>query len=216
MYTYSFAYTHISIYTYEYTHTHISIYTYHYSHTPINKHTWCVSKRTSVHTYDWVLIRVMTHKLVTNMCHRHLSRTLVTRRVIRMIESWYESWHTNLSRTCATDTCHEHLSRVVSHVWLSHITHMTVLCPYNWVISHIWTSSYMCHTCNWVVSHKHLACGWEHSSCNTLQHTATHCNTLQQHISCNTLHTATHCNSTSACSYGDSLTHIIESCHTST
>ena len=71
------------------------------------------------HTYDWVLIRVMTHKLVTNMCHRHLSRTLVTRRVTRMIESWYESWHTNLSRTCATDTCHKHLSRVVSHVWLS-------------------------------------------------------------------------------------------------
>ena len=79
---------------------------------------------------------------------------------------------------------------VMSHIWMSHITHMNVSChnkqelneschTYDWVMSHTWMS-HVTHTNR---NHDHAT--WGQQGTHT-QHTATHCNTLQ--------HTATHCN----------------------
>ena len=66
-----------------------------------------------------------------------------------------------------------------------------------------------CHTCEWFMSHVYewvmshtqgITCSWvpgaRKMQLDTLQHTATHCNSLQQIAThCNTLqHTAAHCN----------------------
>ena len=48
---------------------------------------------------------------------------------------------------------------VISHIWMSHVTHMNESChTYEWVRSHIWMShvthmNEACHTYEWVMSH---------------------------------------------------------------
>ena len=48
---------------------------------------------------------------------------------------------------------------VMSHIWMSHVTHMIESChTYEWVMSHIWMShvthmNESCHTYEWVMSH---------------------------------------------------------------
>jgi len=49
--------------------------------------------------------------------------------------------------------------RVLSHVWMSHVTHVDESChTYEWVMSHMWMShvthvNESCHICEWVMSH---------------------------------------------------------------
>ena len=48
---------------------------------------------------------------------------------------------------------------VMSHVWISYVTHMNGLChPHEWVMSHMWVMhiahmNESCHTYGWVMSH---------------------------------------------------------------
>jgi len=114
-------------------------------------------------------------------------------------------------------------TRVTSHVWktleyvtlhrrMSHVTHTNESrhTYYVWVILNIWMRT-QCNTLQHNVWVRHTVCvqayGWyvvgeskaRHMCCNTLQHTATHCNTLERvwrgKGSTYVLHhTATHCN----------------------
>ena len=91
------------------------------------------------------------------------------------------------------------MNEVMSHVWMSHATHMNASCHMcKWITSYLRMSHVT--LMKWVMSHV-----WNESchTCNTLQHTATHCSTLQ--------HTATHCSTLQH----TSMSHVWnESCHT--
>jgi len=56
------------------------------------------------------------------------------------------------------ESCHTY-EWVISHIWMSHVTHMNESChTYKWVMSHIWMShvthmNESCHTYEWVMSH---------------------------------------------------------------
>jgi len=65
------------------------------------------------------------------------------------------------------DSCHTY-QWVISHKWMSHVTYMNETC----------------HTCEWDMSHISMShvTHMSQTHCNTLQHTATYCNTLH----CNT------------------------------
>jgi len=114
-----------------------------------------------------------------------------------------ESCQTYESMTCHVTRMNESYERVRSHICMSHATHTNEAChPYErsiWVhpITHVNEWLVTCHAC---VTH-----------CDTLRHTATHCNIIwmhpithvnEWHITCHTCvthcdtlrHTATHCN----------------------
>jgi len=56
------------------------------------------------------------------------------------------------------ESCHTY-EWVMSHIWMSHVTHMNESChTYEWVMSHIWMShvthmNESCHTYEWVMSY---------------------------------------------------------------
>ena len=56
------------------------------------------------------------------------------------------------------ESCHTY-EQVMSHIWMSHVTHLYESChTYERVLSHIWMShvthmNESCHTCKWVMSH---------------------------------------------------------------
>ena len=120
------------------------------------------------------------------MSLRHPVRLLEGIHVIHMNESchtheWFTAYIGDCARkacTCARRKFYEwvmshiwvsevtHMSEsghtyewVMSHIWLSHVTHMRESChTYEWVVSHIWVShvthmSESCHTYEWVMSH---------------------------------------------------------------
>jgi len=100
----------------------------------------------------------------------------------------------------------------MSHIWMSHVTHMDESChTYQWVLSHIWMShvtpmNESCHTYQWVLSH----IGMSH-----VTHVNESCHT------CEWVMSLTHANE-SCHTYGwvmshvglSHVTHINESCHT--
>jgi len=60
--------------------------------------------------------------------------------------------------THMNESCHTS-EWVMSHIWMSHVTHLNESChTYEWVMSHIWMSRVIhlnesCHRCEWVMSH---------------------------------------------------------------
>ena len=77
---------------------------------------------------------------------------------------------------------------VMSHIWMSHVTHMNEPChTHEWVMSHISIGSgHVTHIGTQQPGKGSKALQCTATYCNTLQHPATHCNALQ--------HTTTHCN----------------------
>ena len=76
----------------------------------------------------------------------------------------YEWVKSHLNESCQIWMRHVMCERVVSHLWMSHVTHMNESChtykchTYVWVMSHIRTSpathmNESCHTYEWVMSH---------------------------------------------------------------
>jgi len=103
------------------------------------------------------------------------------------------------------ESCHIY-DQVMSHIWMSHATHMNESChtmnqSCNIRMSHVMHTTTSCCTYERVTSHlwtSHVAYRLTNiqSPCNTLQHTATRYNT-QQHTATHSnilQHTATHCN----------------------
>jgi len=138
------------------------------------------------------------------------------------------------------ESCHTY-EWVMSHIWMSHVTHMNESChTYKWVMSHkcMIHVSFICHLyVLWYTSMSHIIdlCDMTHSYL-ILQHTATHCNTLQ-HINGFFMSTMSHMwkgfmsrirmsdgkNMNESCrtyEYATSrkqlknITHVHESCHT--
>ena len=77
------------------------------------------------------------------------------------------------------ESCHTHewvMSHMIeSHVWIRRVTHMNESChTYQWVMSHTWMS-HVAHMNESIRTNGSVS-----SHGNTLQHTATHCNTLQR------------------------------------
>jgi len=88
---------------------------------------------------------------VTDSYVRHLYAICAT--CLRMSGSCRIS----MSHVTTNESCHTY-ERVMSHTWMSHVTHMNESCQiYKWVISHIWMShvthtNESSHTYEWVVS----------------------------------------------------------------
>ena len=63
--------------------------------------------------------------------------------------------------THVNESCHT-CEWVMSHIWMSHVTYMNESChTYEWVMSHIWMShvthtNESCHTYEWVMSHIYM------------------------------------------------------------
>ena len=76
--------------------------------------------------------------------------------------------------------------KVVSGIWMSHVTHMNESChTYEWVMSYTWRNyirdlKESCHTCEWVMSHirrSHVT--HVNESCHTYEGVMSHIRTSQ-------------------------------------
>jgi len=92
------------------------------------------------------------------------------------------------------ESCHTH-AWVMSHTWMSHVTHMNESChTHEWAMSHTWMShvkhmneSY--HTHEWVMSHTWMSHVTRmNASCRALTHSCVWQLRIQTHISRLTLH----------------------------
>ena len=154
-----------------------------------DKCSWQVNE--SCHTYEW-LMPLTWMKLVRDTApHGHVTSHM--QMSISNVTQTNESCHTN--------------GRVISHLWMSHVTHMNEPCKrtrhqmgesrhtYECVMSHVWMSlvTHMNESCQYMwMSHITTMTGSCHTYegvmswltatratyCNILQHIATHCNTL--------------------------------------
>ena len=103
-----------------------------------------------------------------------------------------EPSHISMSMPYTNESCHTY-EWVMSHMWMSHVTHMNESChTYEWVMSHIWMrlAGY-----EWVMSHIWMSHG-------TYKSVVSHTNKSQ---------IMPHMNQ----AYGITTIHVNESCHSS-
>jgi len=156
-------------------------------------HVTCVHE--SCHTYQWVMPHVSTSHVT------HINESYHTYQWV-MPHIWTSHWHVwHDSLICVTWHERHELSCRLTRIFWNDVTDMTV-----------WTCVVSCHTHINESCHIHQRV-MQHIStshithCNTLQHTATHCNTLQ-HIWTSHI---THYNDSRHVTH---FTYINESCYT--
>jgi len=158
--------------------------------------TWLLHMCDMTHSHVWQTSRVWHNSI-------HMCVCVCVCECVR-----HDSLTSSGFRSAKNESCHTY-NGVMSHIWMSHVTHMNESChTHEWVMSHIWMShvthiwmshvihmNESCHTYEWVMSHiwmSRVTHHWPHlgsdqrsflsSVLHTLQHTVTHCNTY-----CNSL-----------------------------
>ena len=124
----------------------------------------------SCHTYEWVMSHIWmnrvkhtnvschTKRRVISECHStNLTKGSQNTNFLRALWKYiqHSAEHSNPCRLLCTYT----YEWFMSHIWMSHVTHMNESChTYEWVMWHIWMShvthmNESCHTYKWVTSH---------------------------------------------------------------
>jgi len=162
----------IPIYIYMYIHMCIFIYIYIRIYVYMYKHI-CISKHVYIYTYMHIYIFICMYTWIY-MSNIHTGHTYTRRRTAwcrwarfraflkeRMI-SWSMTSTAPLVCLClclCVRAWYRTFEWVVSHIWMSHFTHMRESGhTYEWVMSYIWIShvtrmNVSCHVCEWVTSH---------------------------------------------------------------
>ena len=103
-----------------------------------------------------------------SFCISHVTYTWRWRTRVEDVNGWDDLSHIWMSHvTHMNESCHTY-EWVMSHIWMSHVTHMNEVChTYEWVLSQIWMSlvTHMiesCHTYEWVMSRMNM-----NESCHT-------------------------------------------------
>jgi len=134
----------------------------------------------SCHTYKWVMSHIWMSMSHTNESF-HIWRMEVTlftlvnpERSLRFNTHWSSPPVSALTQPGGVTSCHTY-EWVMSHIWMSHVTHMNESChiwmshvthmnesrhAYEWAMSHMNQS---CHTYEWVMSHiwmSHVTYEW--------------------------------------------------------
>jgi len=104
--------------------------------------TWCSHVWDMTHSYVWWLVNLCATArrkwLFLDFFLTFLTFFLFLCAMTRLRVNWVMShiWMSHV--THMNDSCHTY-ERVMSHIWTSHVTHMNESChTYEWVMSHIW------------------------------------------------------------------------------
>jgi len=113
----------------------------------------------SYHTYDLIqtcrshVVHRRTYWWVCQTYEGVMSNISMSIFISRVTHVWHAHSYVRL------DSCMFELVWVMSHIWMSHVTHMNESCyTYEWVMLHIWMShvthrNESCRTYEWVMSH---------------------------------------------------------------